>query len=650
MNPLLAPFFVLYFLIAVIIAFYIPGRVILGERKGLSTLAIVSLSLLIGVALWGWQGYILGYLNIRAASYLYLGTFIILFYQRGLYKQFVKKPHISFKKIDWVILILIILGVIGQNLYYFRMGFTVPEGILNVVYNQPDHYWHTSMVNELVKRIPPHEPGMYGILKTNYHYWFNLVTAELVRVFRLPLFQTQYLGMYVFGSVMVGMMSYVLANYILPSKFFSRLVVFFFYFSSDAAYWIVLLASKKFDFKVPSVFEHGALFMDNPPRAFSVIIALAAIYLLFLYIDKKYKNVFVMALIFGSLVGFKIYTGIATAFGLSALAAYHLFFKRNITTSILVVITGILSALVFFPVNAKSGGIFFLPFERGRDFITYKPLGFHDLEMRWRVYEEHKNTPRLIQLGVIMTAIYILAQYGIKILGFIPYKKTLQILGREKVLFLYAAMLPTIFIGIFFSQKAHVSDSFNFFMPAIIILIFLTSLNLTFWLQKRSMLLKTAVISLLIIFSLPRWIYNVSDFLPEVFALQRGSFVPNKELESYYFLRDHTPQDSLVLVMNRFAFDGISAIVSIYSDRNMYLSGQGVIIAHDAVNEERVKTVQRIIQSNNYKVVNELLRKNKIDYVYFYGNPALNLGISPKKLQADKVFDNGFAQIFKMRD
>jgi len=67
--------------------------------------------------------------------------------------------------------------------------------------NSPDQVWHAALVEELLKRFPPFEPGMFGIYLNNYHFWFNLVTADLIRVFHLPLFQTTFIGMLLSYSV-----------------------------------------------------------------------------------------------------------------------------------------------------------------------------------------------------------------------------------------------------------------------------------------------------------------------------------------------------------------------------------------------------------------------------------------------------------------
>lgn len=638
--------FIAAFCISLFFAWYIPGRVVLGKLTKAKLLPLVVLSLIVGMVLWGWQGYILGYLGIRTFTYLYVLLFLFLYIKKAFYKELLPKK-LSLAKIDPLFALILCIGTIGQNIFYIKTGFFSSEGMMHMSFNPPDHYWHTSLISEMARRFPPFEPGMYGIQVTNYHYWFNLITAELVRVFQLPLFHTQYQGMYVAGSLLLGLMAYVLAMRIYSSKLFAYLLLFFLYFGSDATYHLTFITRHVFDFTIPEIIDVGYLFMDNPPRAYSVIVALCAIYLLFFYLETKRKEVLVITtILFGSLVGFKVYTGITFAAGFSLLACY-LLWKKDVWPFIATFAIAFLSAIVFLPVNANSGGMMFLPFERPRDFITYKPLGVHDLEMRWRVFLAHNNYLRLTQYGFIMAAVYIFAQFGLRIIGFIPYKKAYKILGVEKLLFFFGVIASALFIGIFFSQKAHVADSFNFFLPAILILSILTSLTIAVFCKGKSKIVMLVVIILVIGLTLPRFIYRM-----QLEYARQANFgfvgIPNAEIASYAYLKNNTPRNSIVLVANKSTFDSVSAIVSIFSERNMYLSGQGVLIAHEALNKSRVATVDQIMTEKNPAAVKKLLKSSEIDYLYFYGKP--KLGTSLNEIGAEEVFSNGVASVYRISD
>ncbi len=631
-----------FIILAIIIAFYIPGRVVLGKQR-LEGIATFACSMILGLVLWGWQGYVFGYLHARFLSYIYLFIFFIIF----VYKKYnilrLKNPG----KIDYLSILIIIMGVISQVGPYYKTGLITEKGLYLPPFNYAtDHIGHTSLINEMVKRFQPFEPGMYGILVANYHYWFNLVTAELIRVFYLPLFQTQYIGMYFFGSLMLGITAYVFSTSIIKSINFSRWLLFFLYFGGDASYWLSFITTRKFDFQVPSIIDYSALFMDNPPRAFSIIILFVAIYLIFQNLKKIKKREFIIiSILIGTLAGFKVYTGILALTGLGFLALYNLVFKKDWRISGIFVLSCILSAIIFVPVNANSGGIFFNPVDRARDFIAYQPLGLHDWELRWRVYLEHNNYIRLIQYGVMMTVVYFFAQFGIKLIGIIPYKKTLSLLDNEKKVFIYGAMLFSFLTGLFFNQTANPSESYNFLIAGSFFLTILTSLTLAQFLKNKKMIFKFIVIFLIIGVTIPRWIYVQGKYLPQYIIPGTFYGISNEEMETYNFLKG-VNKNSLILVLNKNNFDQSSALVNTLTNRNMFLSGQRVLHDHKTINKDRLEVVQTIRDTKNAGTFISIAEKNHINYIYLYKNDVIKLDL--KMIEKYKVFENNITIIYKV--
>src|ERR1035437_678929 len=104
--------FIIYFIFATFLAFYIPGRVVLGEQKNLSKIGFFAVSYILGIALWAWQGYLFGFLHLRSLSYLYLFVFLGLFIFKRYYSF--KLPKINLKKFDWLTIGIAVVGIFGQ--------------------------------------------------------------------------------------------------------------------------------------------------------------------------------------------------------------------------------------------------------------------------------------------------------------------------------------------------------------------------------------------------------------------------------------------------------------------------------------------------------------------------------------------------------
>ena len=637
---------VIIFFIALITAFYIPGRIALGRKTNISGLALIVCSIIVGMVLWGVQGWIFGYLHVRWMSYVYLFVLLGIFiWQKGFGIQ-KTISEVRSMTIDWIAFILGFIGVIAQNINYFRMGWMTKDGMILNTFNVSDHLWHAALTNEIVQRFPPDEPGMYGILVKNYHFWFNLVTAEVIRVFHLPLFPTQFMGMYVFGSIMLGFCIYLLVSVMYPSKLFLRLVLFFFYFGGDATGWLTLITTHHFTLAGQRI-EDATIFMDNPPRAFSVLVVLTATFLLFKNLKKlSVRLILIMALLFGTAIGFKVYTGIAVMLGLALFIGYKIV-RREITFVGLGILAAAVAACIFIPVNSASGGLFLVPFELPRDFVAQPIFGLHDWELRWRIFYAHSNTKRLLQYGIYMSVVYLFAQYGIKILGLIPIKKMLKILGVEKSVFLYGTSVAGILLGTFFYQHAGTANIFNFYIAGGLFLTFLSALFITLFIENRAFWFQSLVILLVIAFVIPRFVYagyvNVTTEL-----LQEPTHLTKTDLAAYTFMKDLPPHQMVLAIhATGYDYDIDTPILSLMTNQYMFLSGEGIIDSHGASNEYRLHVVKTIETSNDPQEITNVLHENHIQYLFIYG--IYNLVTPMNKLPLNVVFQNTKYSILQVK-
>src|SRR5581483_9104479 len=125
---------------------------------------------------------------------------------------------------------------------------------------------------------------MSDVLVHNYHYWSNIVVAEMVRIFHLPALFVQFQFSTVLISVLLGCNAVVFGQILGISKKFVRWLVFLFYFGSDLVFYILLILGRNITqiTKISSL-EDGSIFLINPPRAFSHVIALAGLALITLW-------------------------------------------------------------------------------------------------------------------------------------------------------------------------------------------------------------------------------------------------------------------------------------------------------------------------------------------------------------------------------
>lgn len=630
---------------AIFVAFYIPGRVVLGEQKNLSTLGIFSVSIILGIVLWGWQGYIFGFLQNRWLSYFYLLIFIIIFIKKKLYP--VNLKFVNLKKSDRLDIFIIVVGVFGQCIQYIRNGQLTPSGLYFTEKNLIDHTWHSALISELVSRFPPDVPGMFGERFTNYHFWFHLVTADLTRVFHIPLLQTQYLGMYLLSPVLLGLMGYALASVLFKSILFRRLLLFFLFFSGDISTLFSLLIKHllNFNLSLGYLFENSTLFMDHPGTGLATIILLAGIYTIFINI-KNYslKNILISALLIGSIMGFKIYLAIPALIGLFCLTIIHII-KKNYSTLLILIISVSLSLIQFLPFNLSSGGLLFLPFEIPRQFIAQKEFGLGYIDQRWRIYNEHNNYLRIIQYGILMSMVYFFIQFGLKLIGLIPLKRAANKIGLHFYIFFYSILSASIILGLFFYQKVGGANILEFFITASLILSILSSLYLSLILNKLNKTVKIFLILLIIFLVIPRWVDSTVNNIYSSFS-SKFSGIPNDELQAYYYLKNNTTQNSLILLMNPNDYIINSSETSLISQRQLFYAGTGVAQKETQEIKRRKNLIDKIKSSSNSKEIKTILKKNKINYLLFY--KPVNLKININNLYAKRVYSNNSTVIYKV--
>lgn len=634
-------FFIFSFIFAIITAFYVPGRVILGN-KTMSLISKIAVSIVIGMVLWAFQGLVFGYMHQRWLSYPYLVVFLLFFWHLGYYKT---SLDIKRWKIDIPAIVIVMIGVIGQIFPFFRVGWSAAKGVVIVASNPNDHIWHAALIKELVKRFTPNEPSIAGVPLKDYHYFYNLVTADLIRVFHLSFFPTQFDGMYILAPVIFGVLSYSIAQNIWKSKLFTRLFLFLIFFGGNAAGWIMLILRHTFTWNLSSLIIDSTKFIDSPPYSYAMIAGLTGFYLLLLSKGQLSKRlVFILTLLFGSLLELKVHVGIPFLFGFGIYSLGFLF-KKNITPFIAFCLSGVLAFVLLKLGSSSTAGIIFLPIDIPRDFITQPVLHLNDWQLRWIIYQNHNNLLRLVEYGIFIAGFYLLVQFGLLLLGLIPFPSLVRKLGFQNSGFLYGVVVSSFILGLFFFQTVGGANIWEFFLAAFPILCLLTALFVATLIEKKPIFVRIIIVVLIIIIAIPQWINSINQYFKEQFL--KGFYgVTNAQVESFEYLNKNTPESSVIFLANQSSYTYAST-ANLFIDRDLYLSGNGV---RQIITPEIAKRRNEVESVSNSKISSEIgiiLRTENIKYVYFYGKPKFPRVLEQANLSI--VFANKAATIFQVK-
>ena len=625
----------LWFLFGIVIGLYFPGRLFLRTSIQVqSPFHRITLFVGFGMVLWILQAYLFGLLHIRWMSYVYLATstIISMFTYASVPKAKWKKSLRKLAKYWWVVVVFI-AGVVIQTVQSIPSGFIFRDGWHTFIAD--DALWHLGLTGELIRHMPPNEPGTAGLLLTNYHYLANLFIADFSRVFGLPLLTVQFFFICVFLSMMLGLLLFVLGRMAGLSMVGAALVMYLQYFASDTIYAIPLITRHVVDFSVHPL-EDGTMFLENPPRAFASVITVVGIILLVQTVRSKRVLLSVLTgITFGVVIGCKIHSGIMVLIGLFAIGLYALF-KRNWVLLVAPILALILSVAIYLPTNSGAGGPVFAPFEMAHMFVVQPNLSLSFLELRRLIYLQHNNYIRVLEMNLIMLGIFYISQFGLRTIGWFGWRIARKSLGTEVAIFLFASLVGTTLFGTLFIQPITYADIFNSYLAASVILSLLNALILERLIRAQSKVIAVVILLIIGAMTIPRIFYRMQQFSKEL--QNSAAIISNSEIHALDFVREKVKSDTVVYVFNKAQIDGYESYVSALTSHDTFLAGQNYLGRHGVDYSGKQRLADIIATSFDPALVNNILKSNRIGILYAYKPFALPAGL--KGIGVRKIFEN----------
>jgi hypothetical protein len=446
----------------------------------------------IGLVLFVIQGYVFGYLNCRFLTYVYLFVCLVLAWmkRRELLAGLSLCCH---KKLPIVLWLIIGLGVLSQLVPVFLSGVKTDDSIVFYFLNGFDGIFHLGLTRSLTQSVPPVQPGAVGLLVTNYHYFSNLVVAELARIFHLPITHLYFQYIPLFMSFYFAVLIIYLCKLWCRQETFvatSVLGLILYYFVGEMSWLVNIVLGTYAGFSTMSnlYIDHSMVQFLNPPQAFAKLVFLALLFFLHrFWKERKLGFGIISAVLIAALFGFKIYFGVAAVLGLTLTMTASIFGKfaekderlKYIKKCVCVYgVVGILSLLFFLPTNHGSGGLFF-------DFLTWPKLltspdrlNWSDWWLRLWAYEEGGSIKGQAYMYALLVAVFLFSIYHLRLAGlFLTKKWRGKMLGLE-VVFLLSISISCVILGMNFLQVSGGANTFNFTVIALTVLNLATSVVL----------------------------------------------------------------------------------------------------------------------------------------------------------------------------
>lgn len=636
-----------YFCLVTILAFFVPGDLLVGKLK-LKIWPRLALSFVVGMVLWSLFGLLFGYLNLRFLFYPYL-FFALFWWVKKNESWFKKFKEIDFKKFDYFLIALLVLGTLTQLISVGFMGIKYADGMYFCCV-VPDSLYHLGLTNELVKNFPPYEPGMSGVLVKNYHLLFNLTVADLVRIFKLPLIETQTQYFAFLLSVGLGASAWVFGELLGIGRSFVRWLVFFVYFAGDILYLFMFALGKGLDFDVRILHDSTKLWW-SPPRVIALVVLLGGLSLLVYWIKKKNTlALWLSVLVMASLVGYKVYDGIFATIGFGFLGLFLVGKKRWREVWALMFFL-LLAAIIYLPFNSGAGGLVWVGLWRFDDFIVRPEFELGRVELAKRIFTENKNYLRVVYHEIIYIFLYFLTIFGTLLLGFVQNQKSLKKFPMELNLFLIPAVVLSSVSGSLFFQKTGGANSGQFLIVVMTVLPIYAALSVSYWRKKFGVKVAALLTVIIVLLSGTRAVYET--YAQIRFDLGRdidnssSLLVPSEELNALDFIRQNTTNNAVVLSDNVGRNAGNrSYYLSFLGNRSLFLTGDDILNDHGVDVSQRIKDRQIVFRSPYTSSVSAVLDKNKIDYIYMKSGWYLESTTSAQFLEP--VYENNSVKILRI--
>lgn len=656
------------FLFLVLICFTLPGVFLIKKAKAnLSFWEETILGTVVGLIFFSLLSYLLLISNLRN---LLLPT-IFIFAYLALKQKF--KITFTSKKRLLVLAVAFILGVVGQLLIIAPSGVYLNEDLIFWSSHGHDGMWHISLMNEINRGFPLQNPVFAGERLVNYHFFSDIAPAQFNYYFQLSTLDLYFRFFPLLFSILLGALVYLLATKLAGSFLAGIWAVIFTYFAGSFGYIVTFLQNRTFGGETLFWSSQIQSSSGNPPQIAAFVIVLAFLYLFSIFLKQaneqvlsfgkrvSFGNKYIFALctlLAGSLAVFKVYGAIVVLASLGIVGLVQVIKDKKFNILILFFLSSLLSALLYLP-NSQSSGSFLIwePWWFIRTMVVAPDrLNWLDLELRRQTYIYESNWKRVIQLEVSAFLIFFFGNLGMRFLGLLYFPKFLKQSNTSYLHLLITFVIVISFsLPLLFLQKGVASNTIQFLQYYLLLFGMLAALAVYEISKKiKFKLLNLSLALFIILLSIPTQVSLINNFYNRLpFAK-----IEKEELSALNWLKEESIETSVILTPPYNKYLNLpspvpqiwdwsdTSYVSALSSRRIYLEDTEQVDIMGYKLKERADFQEMIFTEANPRLIEQRLKDEKINYLYF------PIALKPKadltKTTLQKVFTNPAVEIWRV--
>jgi hypothetical protein len=634
---------------------FVPGFFLLNRLQlKLTPLEKISLSLSLGIIFFTLMIFILSHLHLRLLIFPLFLFFLVYFLLR--YRPERKKFLKIWKPELWPSLAIGFASLMQFALMY-KSATPYQGGLAFWGVHGYDGLWHASLISELARHFPPQNPGFAGEALKNYHFLADLFIAQLHNFSRIPILDLYFRFLPLFLTPLLNVLIFIFVRRWAKSEKIACWAVFFTSMAGSFGYLPQLIGHGSNNWETAFWGVQPASAFLNPPFALSLIILMVGFFLFQELPMKPSKWFFlILGLVFGSLIGIKVYAGLIILTSLILMGLWQLLRKQDKSIIIIFFISLIFSLIVYLPSGKATG-----------DFMVFEPwwfiqtmvqapdrLNWPGLELRRQTYVLINDFISLGFLQAFVFSIFLLGNLGVRVIGFPVFIKRIfkgELIDRFLILASLVAFTPPLF----FVQKSVPWNSIQFMYYSIFLFSFFAAVVFAWLLKKaRFLFLKLTIILIFVSLALPSTLKTIYWFN----APTPTTLLEAGEVEALEFLRTHSQKGEIILTYPYSAYEQRkykeppvpmtyynSPYVAFFTERRVFLEDQNAatILGYDL--ETRLTQEKAFFETKDSLSAQEFLILNKIGYVYLVDNQ--NLVADKEEIGLEEIFNNQKVRIYQ---
>lgn len=586
----------IFFSILIFLVFYFPGRLIL-RVTGYNFdnfLTTFSSSIILGIAFFLFSIYILSFLNL-AVLYNLIIPVVLFFEYKHSFLEF--KQKIKIKKELWAETFLILLGSLTMVYLTWNSGSYHNGNLLFYGVNAQDSIFHLALIRSLTSNFPPFHPGLSGVYFQGYHFFYDFLISNFSKFYQINVFDLFFRFFPVLISLMYGFTSFALAKFLKWKKITTILFIFLMYFVQS------------FDFFAFYIYRFFNLYYNSSGITQSlaniiepaVIMAISFIFVGFIFLFSKKTNgsLWVLALVIGVIPQISIYSAVLFYVGLFVIAINDYLKEKNFYYFKVLILSGVISAIAYMPLNFGAGGLIFSPLLIYKNFIDsawiFKNLHWN---VNYIIYIQNNNYLHIAYFYFIAISIFLITGLGVRI-SIILYSKKLfnKNFYTPQNIFWSSSIMASFIIPSFFIQTVSVFSVIHFFWVGYILILIPTAFVLGSKLEKSGKPFIFLSFLILSILFLPDLINIVKKYSIEPFVFE-------SELIKQSKIMSQVPQNEGIIVLSRAKFNDKYVdiynipIFSAISGHSIYLENElAEFKGTDDIIGQRKASVDKIVEN-----------------------------------------------------